>query len=400
MTTGESEPRGRPSASDVAAVAPPLGEVGHPAGRSLTQLDNSQQAIRDTTKWLVAAAAAVGGVVVAGLQLSKLPEGRWATAMALFGFVIALGGVAAVIFSAAGVLSGGFTTLGQLADLYDSETPRLKNEERWASRIRAADRIAEEPLPSGTRRLVAIPRRVWGRILSLTLRGMRTVHIRYEKREGVRIADLIRYLERDALIFSSGLAAHIPELYGRLRETEDEVIDLRRDTPAQVTLDARADNRPAATASAADDSSAADKSKAGLEEAAWRLAVLETAAGTLIAFANQKIIERKFGALKWSVRIGGILVAVGVGLFVVAPKVAEPRAVTVNKPTAVTLIAKPGKKFGSDCDAARLAGVAVGGTFAEPIVLTSGTSDCPARRITVTASTGYAVPRTGDSSSP
>src|SRR4051812_32809407 len=95
--------------------------AGHPAGRSLSQLDNSQKAIRDSTKWLVAAAAAVGAVVVTGLQLSDLPSGTLATAMALVGFVLALVGVAAVIFSAVGVLSVGFTTLGQLADLYDSE---------------------------------------------------------------------------------------------------------------------------------------------------------------------------------------------------------------------------------------------------------------------------------------
>lgn len=388
------EPGARPAASD-AAAAPPPEDAGHPAGRSLTQLDNSQQAIRDTTKWLVAAAAAVGGVVVAGLQLSKLPEGPWATALALFGFAIALAGVAAVIFSAAGVLSAGFTTLGQLADLYDSETRRRELEERWDLRISDAERIAEEPLPiGGTDRFVAIARRVWGRILSLTRRGLRAVRVRYEKSEGVRIAGLIRYLERDALIFSSGLAADIPELYRRLRETEDEVITLRRETPAQATLYARERTKPADTSSAVGDR------KEGLEEAAWRLGALEMAAGTLIAFANQRIMERRFDALKWNVRIGGILVAVGVGLFVVAPKVAEPRTLTVNKPTSVTVIANPGKSFGSDCDTETLEGVAVGGTFTEPIVVTSGTSTCPARRLTVTESTGFAVPRTGNASGP
>src|SRR4051794_10284733 len=114
MTGVGTQSGAQPPAAEPPARIAPAEAGGHPAGRSLSQLNNSQNAIRDTTKWLVAAAAAVGAVVVAGLQLSNLPEGAWATAMALLGFAIALGGVAAVIFSAAGVLSVGFTTLGQL----------------------------------------------------------------------------------------------------------------------------------------------------------------------------------------------------------------------------------------------------------------------------------------------
>ena len=116
------------AASQAASTGPGTTEQAAP---SREQLESSQRAIRDTTKWLVAAAAAVGAVVVAGLQLSHLPTGFWATVAALGGFVIALTGVAVVIFSAAGVLSVGYTTLGELSDLYDAPTDRLEVKLEW-----------------------------------------------------------------------------------------------------------------------------------------------------------------------------------------------------------------------------------------------------------------------------
>src|SRR5438876_5992800 len=91
----------------------------HTAAPSQAALENSQSAIRATTRWLVAAAAAVGAVAVAGLQLSKLPNGGLATLMALGGFALSLLGVAMVIFFAASVLSIGYTNLSQLSELYN-----------------------------------------------------------------------------------------------------------------------------------------------------------------------------------------------------------------------------------------------------------------------------------------
>ena len=112
-------------------------ESGHPAARSLAHLESSQGAMRDTTKWLVAASAAVAAVIVAGLQISEIPHGTGASSLAILGFLIALAGVAVILFAATSVLSGGYTTLGELSDLridpaYQRER---RKEESWGIRI-------------------------------------------------------------------------------------------------------------------------------------------------------------------------------------------------------------------------------------------------------------------------
>ena len=95
--------------TDTVSVQKPVSpETVHPPARSLTQLESSQSAMRDTTKWLVAAAAAVGAVVVAGLQLKNVPHGTLATTVALLGVVIALGAIAYLLYRAAVILAAGY----------------------------------------------------------------------------------------------------------------------------------------------------------------------------------------------------------------------------------------------------------------------------------------------------
>jgi hypothetical protein len=354
-------------------------DLGHPAGRSLTQLDNSQKAIRDTTKWLVAAAAAVGAVVVAGLQLSNLPTGAVATTMAVSGFVIALLGVAVIIFTAAGVLSVGFTTLGQLAELNEPEARRIQAERRWKSKI---DHAAHE----GHR---LSPLRLWSWIRRQTLSLGLSLFVRYAKWEGVQIAELKDYLEEDAIVFSNGLAGTINGLYDLIARTDREILLLRGETPWSPDQPSKARAaRPLVGKDSAD----------ALSQAAWRSTVLATAAGTLIAFANQKIIEHRFQQLKWAVRVGGAAVAIGVGLFALAPKVAQPKPLAVDTPTNVTIVVKRPKVFGKGCTDMQLSGVALGGSWSRPIIVTRPTSSCPSKRLTLTARTGFAVPVISSSS--
>src|SRR4051794_13809084 len=116
MATGDPPAANEPSSDRKSSVDE---QIGHPVGRSLSQLEASQDAMRSTTKWLVGAAASVGVVLVAGLSLSDLPSGRGQLLLAMGGFVLALLGVANIIFAAARVLVAGFTSLGQLADLRD-----------------------------------------------------------------------------------------------------------------------------------------------------------------------------------------------------------------------------------------------------------------------------------------
>jgi hypothetical protein len=78
----------------------------------------STQSLREAAKWLLAAAAGVGGVLVAGLQLSKLGAlgaDQWLRmVIALIGLALALVGVGWVIARAAALLTEDWITLSQL----------------------------------------------------------------------------------------------------------------------------------------------------------------------------------------------------------------------------------------------------------------------------------------------
>jgi hypothetical protein len=94
-----------------------MASAGSSATVPSTELTESRAAIRATTKWMVAGAGAVAAVIVAGLQLAKLPPSTEGRAIALFGFGLAIMGVGLVIVQAANVLVVGYAHLGELADL-------------------------------------------------------------------------------------------------------------------------------------------------------------------------------------------------------------------------------------------------------------------------------------------
>jgi hypothetical protein len=204
----------RRQGGDVAANRIPLGSVvggkayaegggvsdaGHPAARSLAQLESSQSAMRDTTKWLVAAAATVGAVVVAGLQLSKIPAGDLATVLSLGGFAFALAGVAWILFSAAGVLSAGYTTIGELADLksigpYEQE---LRREAYWNDQIgHSIERARDfEKEPGRRRGPLEVLKRVGWLAAGIIFVLMKWVRVHYAKDEGIRIDEMLKNLD-------------------------------------------------------------------------------------------------------------------------------------------------------------------------------------------------------------
>jgi hypothetical protein len=78
----------------------------------------STASLREAAKWLLAAAAGVGGVLVAGLQLSQLGAlgaDQWLRmVIALTGLALALAGVGWVITRAAALLTEDWITLSQL----------------------------------------------------------------------------------------------------------------------------------------------------------------------------------------------------------------------------------------------------------------------------------------------
>lgn len=364
----------------------------HPVPPSQAQLENSQSAIRDTTKWMVAVAGAVGAVVVAGLQLSHLPNGTEATVLAIIGFVIALLGVAVVVFFAARVLSIRYTTFGQLAKLNKKEEERTLLENRWSSKEEKPTRIIE----SESNFLMRTTARVWLFVIS----QLHAWRMRLFERDLIEVNNMIVYLQTDILILSNFLAGSIAELQRRIRATDKEILRIRGETPAQGEHLEEAPAVPPATAvppaagvpTAAGEPPAALSPKADLAEIEWRAGQLETAAGQLIAFANQRVIERKFGALRHAVQFGGIAVLVGVALFALAPKKAQPTSLTVVAPTRVTVMVKTPSTFGPACTVTQLNGIAIGGTWDEPIVITEATKDCQETKLVLRSDIGFAVP--------
>lgn len=215
---------------------PATSETGHPSARSLTQLESSQTAMRDTTKWLVAAAAAVGAVVVAGLQLKNLPRGSLATLVALLGVAAALVAVAFILYRAAGVLAAGYTTFGSIVDL-DADREYLRQQEKaeeWDNRLSRYRAMKRRPeTPQGAPRQGPFEkawqaiRRLYATAVILVMKAARRLTLRYAKDEDIRIDELIRYLNRDTFFFTQGLAVNITQLYQALVETDKEILSLR-----------------------------------------------------------------------------------------------------------------------------------------------------------------------------
>ncbi len=365
------------SASGAEASAPTaldrLYQAEPAAAPTQAQLENSQNAIRDTTKWLVAAAAAVGAVIVAGLQLSNLPYGTWASLVAIAGFVLAIIGVAAVIFSAAEVLVVGYTTLGELADKpYETESD-VKRKRRLEGKIKELEEknkflSAARGMASVRALLLRAKNRL--RIALVNLRKL--WHVRADEEKGVRNSEMTKRLDTETLIFSKFQAEGVPDLYGQIVRTYNSYNEIVRD---QGML-----------------SKSGELDWPRLAALEWRARRLETAAGQVIAFANQAVIEQRFNRLKRSVGYGGLAVIAGVGLFALAPKIAAERPLTIAHPTKVIVVVKDPSKFGPNCEDTRLSAVATGGTWDDPVIVSLPRDGCKAAELVLTPGIGYAVP--------
>jgi len=349
--------------------------------------------MRDTTKWLVAAAAAVGAVIVAGLQLSKLPSGVFAY-LALSGFLMAIIGVAIIILSAANVLSVGYTTLGQLTDIYYEPEESRRDKVNQASEELEEARGLLDTLPwyKSFKAWLHVVR--LGRRLERRKRG--------ETEEGILISEMVDYLDRDTIVLSTGLARNVPELYDRIRETDDEIIALRDGKVAKhVTGRSISEKIKRRRSRGVQGSASRDHDGAVilLESAQWRSTRLEAAGARLIAFANQKLIERKFQRLKTAVTIGGILVATGVAVFAIAPQLGTP-SLQVDRPTNVTVHVLSGEAIARGCTRTVVQGVAIGGPWREPTIVTVAAPGCPSKILILRDKIGYAVPSLPPTPSP
>jgi len=92
-------------------VTPPAAETPYAA---------ATESLRSAAKWLLTVTAGVAGLLCTGLQLSSLGRvldtGVARFAIALVGLVVALLGIAVIVWRASAVLSDGWITLTQISD--------------------------------------------------------------------------------------------------------------------------------------------------------------------------------------------------------------------------------------------------------------------------------------------
>jgi hypothetical protein len=120
-------------------------------------LRGSREEIRQTTKWLIAGAAAVGAIAVADLKLTSLPQWGGPLAVAVIGFVSALLGVGLILVQAANVLALGYAGFHELAILKMADSGgqvTSGKDERVAGAITRSELIraldSEVPMLSGS----------------------------------------------------------------------------------------------------------------------------------------------------------------------------------------------------------------------------------------------------------
>lgn len=292
----------------------------------------STAAIQTTAKWLVGAFAAIGGVIVTGLQLSSvattkdLPASRIVLALAAYGVSITATG--AIVLLAARVLQ-----------------PRFDSIDPIRERETAADILAAKDAAGSTPRLAA------------------------------ELDPLLGYLHRFRNVTSrSGWGDTPGELAVNLDKLNAALARVRAGHSA--TIDGRA---------------WAEEQRADLEAEA-RLA--EEDAAAIVALANRYEIERRYTQLRRALAFCGALVAAAIPVFAVAvrppDRSAEPKPTPVSSAIPVAVVISNNAPLDTvglpkDCRDSTLPGVAVGGTLERPVVVTRATKvTVPGTKETVT----------------
>jgi len=282
MATTPLPPPGSPPAThSVASSAGPA-----PAAPYLT----ATETLRATVRWLVTAAAGVGGVLVAGLQLTGLgslgSEELLRLALALGGLFVALAAVGYMIMRASQILTDEWVTLADLQS------------ERFDRRIR------QDPQDPGDGSQVSNPHQNsvnsrLSKIRDKILRQLRTIRNRRDRQRSAVINSLYERLDLIREELFGSLAADISDLYARLMEANEQA----RRNP--------------------------ESPRAGSTTA------LQQAAGTVVAFANFYITRESFKTLRRQLAGASGVVVLGVLVFAYAANPPEPSS-TVDKPAAVS----------------------------------------------------------------
>jgi hypothetical protein len=122
---------------------------------------------------------------------------------------------------------------------------------------------------------------------------------------------------------------------------------------------------------------------------------LEAAVERVRDFANYELARRMFRALLPRLAFAGTITVVAVAVYAFEIGHAPPAAPSVSRPIPVRLVISEKKvlaKLGNACNRHAIYGVAVAGRLRAPEVVTAGTNGCAAVRLSITPSTGVAVP--------
>ena len=230
------------------------------------------ESLRSAAKWLLAAAAGIAGLLVAGLQLGSLGDlaagDLRRLCIALAGLFLALIGVGAVVWRAGALLSDEWITLAQLSD--QDWGARLRRRSRWAARVRAF-----------------IIRRAPG--LVRLARGI-VRRSRANRRRSAGPGDITTIFDE--------LSKYSDELYGDLAESVGDLYG--------KLIAANAESRAQSAAATGE-----TEPSTGQDE-------LRAAARNVVEFANYRRTRANFDRLRRALAIGGIAVVIGLVTFAVS----------------------------------------------------------------------------------
>jgi hypothetical protein len=195
------------------------------------------------------------------------------------------------------------------------------------------------------------------------------------ERRRVLLRDIARSVERSGAELYGGEARDLGELYERLiRSNELFRVEAAGERPvAPVTL--------------------------------ARVGSVRDAAARVVEFANYEYVRRAFRVLFGRLAVGGLVVAVGVAVYVFKTGQAPPKPPAVAAPISVRLSLVPGARrwariLGPACPLGSVPAVAVGGALTSPVVVTENADGCRAVQISLRAKDGVAVPVTEPASGP
>ena len=258
-------PPAPPAGAAVAGVAP----VGVAAAGPYVA---ATETLRSTVRWLVAAAAGVGGVLVAGLQLTGLGSlGRadlLRLGLAFGGLVVALTAVGYMILRASQILTDEWVTLADL------------DKEMFYRRIR-----------EGAREHDNAPASIRGRLRQ----RLERIRDRRDRQRSDIINGLSERLELIKEELFGSIAASVPDLYARLVQANEAARRNPQSCPARAA------------------------------------APLQQAAGTVVAVANFYLTCQQFKRLRRQLATAAAVAVIGVLTFAYAANPAHPNSTASNQ---------------------------------------------------------------------